>query len=544
MDFRKKLLVLTVSAMSFAGIAYGDACGTATLVSAPPNLLRLEGTAELVTDETIGCTGDTLTATTGQFIANLSLPVTSKQVSATLNEATLIITTTAGGAVATYPGTVSGDTVTFGTSALPVTFPTTAYTIRVANVRVNASTGAVGTYVTESLLATNQGVVIFAEVPDNVGYIEQGFAVPSLATGSVHNYAICQGNPATGTPGTSFGIKISELFGGAFKTITPTVAGNCGANPTADPPVVGTTCTETNGEAGSYNPTTTPAAPAGVGTANSGTEFLLTFANIPTGVTVYLPLTATNGTLTFTLVSSTTNPTPVAASIPTGSGLPAASAPVTSANGTGTAVYEVTATDNTVLGENATITGYVTAAAGFSTVATSPITVTVTPAPTGSINPTLVIPNFAASANPALTLSAFSVCQTSLLFPFVTNQLGFDTGLVLANTSTDPFTGVSNAVATPGTCALSFYGAGAPTPSTGVAAPGGTQASGTTNAFQLSSVAPGFQGYVIAVCNYLYGHGYAFIEYDLTQANGVAEGYLALVLGSARGQSPAETLTN
>jgi len=531
MDFRKKLLVLTVSAMSFAGVAYGDACGTQTPVPSPPNLLRLESTADLVTDEVIGCTGDTLTATTGQVIANLSLPVTSKQVSATLNEATLIITVTAGGAVSTYPGTISGSTVTFGTTLLPVNFPTTAYTIRVADVRVNSSSGAVATYVTESLLATNQGVVIFSASPDQVGYIEQGFAVPSLVTASVKNYAICNANPVTNVT-ASFSVKIAELFGGAFKTITPTVGTlTCGTAP----------CTVTNGEAGSYTPTTTPAAAAGVGTANSGTEFLFSFANIPTGVTVYLPVTVVSGTLTFTLVTSTTNTTPVAANAPTGSDFPVGVASITSANGTATAVYDVTATDNTVLGENATVTGFITAAPGFATTALSAVTVTVTPAPTGSVNPTLVIPNFATSSNPALTLSAFSVCQTSLLFPFVTNQVGFDTGIVLANTSTDPF---SFAAPTPGTCALNFYGAGAPTPSTGVAAPGGAQASGTTNAFQLSSVAPGFQGYVIAVCNYLYGHGYAFIEYDLTQANGVAEGYLALVLSSARGQSPAETLTN
>jgi hypothetical protein len=251
-----------------------------------------------------------------------------------------------------------------------------------------------------------------------------------------------------------------------------------------------------------------------------------------------MPLTATSGTLTLTLVTSLTNPTPVASNVPTGSDLPA-SAPLTSANGTATAVYEVTATDNTVLGENTNVKGYITAAAGFATTSLPAITVTVTPAPTGSVNPTLVIPNFTTSSNGALTLSAFSVCQTSLLFPFVTNQLGFDTGIVLANTSTDPF---SAAAPTPGTCALDFYGAGAPTPSTGVAAPGGSQASGTTNAFTLSSVAPGFQGYVIAVCNYLYGHGYAFLTYGLTQPTGIAEGYLALVI-SDRGPAPAETLT-
>ena len=88
-------------------------------------------------------------------------------------------------------------------------------------------------------------------------------------------------------------------------------------------------------------------------------------------------------------------------------------------------------------------------------------------------------------------------------------------------------------VPAPGTCTLNFYGAGAPTPSTGVAAPGGTQASGTTNAFLLSSVAAGFQGYVIAQCNYQFGHGFAFIAQNLGQPAGSTMGYLALELERA-----------
>ena len=39
---------------------------------------------------------------------------------------------------------------------------------------------------------------------------------------------------------------------------------------------------------------------------------------------------------------------------------------------------------------------------------------------------------------------------------------------------------------------------------------------------------PGFQGYMIASCNFQYGHGFAFIS-DLG-ASRVAEGYLALVM--------------
>jgi len=547
MDFRKKLLILAASSMAFAGLAYGDACGAAQInpTPAPPNLLRLEGTAELVTDINVACTGNTLVATTGQLIANLGLNVTSKQTAAgppAVNEATLLITPAATGVAAVYTGTISGSSVSFGTAAAPVTFPPGAYAMRVANIRVNASTGAVATYVGESLLATNQGVVIYATAgATNVGYIPGlGFATPTVS--GVNNYVICTGNPAKTPISSSFAVKISENFGGAFKSQTPamgpagSVAGMCGQVGG----VGGAPCTSTNGEQGSYLGAGTS------GTAASGTLFLFSFANIASGETIYVPTTASistaaNPNVTLTLITSLTNTTPVAASIPTGSTLPATYVALTNANGTATAVYDVTGTDNTVLGESVTITGYITANAGFATAAVSAVTVTVTPAGTGSVNPTLVIPNFTASSNPALTLSSFAVCTTSLLFPFVTNQLGFDTGIVLADTSTDPF-GAVGATAGPGACNLNFYGVGAPT--NPVAAPGGSQASGTTNAFQLSSVAPGFQGYVIAVCNYLYGHGYAFIEYNLTQGNGVAEGYLPLVINGTRGQATTEALLN
>jgi len=521
MVFRRKLLVLTVSAMSFAGLAYGDACSapgtTPTQPSLTPNLLRIEGTAELLADDIIACSGDSLAATTGQVIAQLSLPVTSKQTSSNpvTSEATLVINVggtvnnanglITGGTAFSYPGTVSGSQVTFGTTANPVVFPTTPYFIRFANIRVNASSGAIATYVAESVLATNQGVVIYATTPVNVGYIQQGFLV-SPPTG-VQNYVICTGNPAKTPISSSFSIKISELFGGAFKTQTG--AGTCG----------GAVCSVTNGEQGSYQ------GGGGVGTASSGTQFLFSFANIASGEVIYMPTTVTNGTVNFTLVTSLTNTTPVAASIPTGSTLPASYAPLTSANGAATAVYNVTGTDNTVLGENASFVGYITANAGFSTTAASAVTVTVTPAGTGSVNPTLIVPNFAVQNPTPAVLSAFGVCQTSLLFPFVTAAQGFDTGIALANTSTDPF----GTTGTPGTCALNLYGTGAPTTNTGIPAPGGTIASGTVATFQIggSGTAPGFQGYMIVVCNFQYAHGYAFILAG-SGTTAVAQGYLAL----------------
>jgi hypothetical protein len=122
-------------------------------------------------------------------------------------------------------------------------------------------------------------------------------------------------------------------------------------------------------------------------------------------------------------------------------------------------------------------------------------------------------------------------CRTLLLFPFVTNQGGFDTGLAISNTSQDPFGTAPQA----GGCTLYFYGnsngtgaAPSPAPITSIAGGGhfvGILSTGGTNGF---TGAPGFQGYIIAVCAFQYAHGYAFIS-DVG-ASDLAQGYLALII--------------
>ena len=108
---------------------------------------------------------------------------------------------------------------------------------------------------------------------------------------------------------------------------------------------------------------------------------------------------------------------------------------------------------------------------------------------------------------------------TNLLFPFVTSQAGFDTGLSIANTSADPF----GTAAQPGTCTLHFFGAAGvfhiPTPNI---VPGTNYS--TLVSTTLSNVPGGFQGYMIAVCNFQYAHGFAFVS-DIGARN-LAMGYL------------------
>jgi hypothetical protein len=106
------------------------------------------------------------------------------------------------------------------------------------------------------------------------------------------------------------------------------------------------------------------------------------------------------------------------------------------------------------------------------------------------------------------------------LYPYVTSIQGFDTGLAIANTSTDPFGTGAQA----GSCQLNWY-QGASNPAVGNT---GSIASGTVYTLLASTAVPGFNGYMIAVCSFQYAHGFAFIS-DLGARN-LAMGYLALVI--------------
>jgi hypothetical protein len=146
--------------------------------------------------------------------------------------------------------------------------------------------------------------------------------------------------------------------------------------------------------------------------------------------------------------------------------------------------------------------------------------------------------------------NAFTIirCETNLLWPYVINQAGFDTGMVIANTSSDPY----NTEAQEGPCTIYYYGAtnGGPAPAsqTTQTIKAGTQAIWTLSSGGNYGIAatPGFQGYVIARCQFRFAHGYAFIS-DVG-ASKLAQGYLALILDQGgfhrRTGQTAEALNN
>ena len=120
----------------------------------------------------------------------------------------------------------------------------------------------------------------------------------------------------------------------------------------------------------------------------------------------------------------------------------------------------------------------------------------------------------------------------SMLFPFVTNQAGFDTGIIISNTSSDPF----GTTPSSGSCTLNFFGGTATNPG---APPGpvstGTISSGFAYANVISSIAPGFQGYVIASCNFTGAAGFAFLSDAGARNIGLSES--AELLATPRGST-------
>jgi len=300
-----------------------------------------------------------------------------------------------------------------------------------------------------------------------------------------------------------------------------------------------------------------------VGTANSGTRIKFVFNNIPTNVTLSVPLTLVSGTnLTLALTTGGETGAFTAATATTGTGTTGFNGnfALTASGGSATAIYEVTVANLTVI-KSAMLTVYASFASNSVLAPAGPITVTTSyspsPATPGAAlpSPLPTIPYFS-NTGTVLNGSAFTACQTTLLFPYLTNLFGFETGIVIANTGLDNLnpTGKVTSVATgqTGACIINFYGStGAeggsqPTQPTAANFPSATNkptttiAPGTTHADVLTNVAGGpFQGYAIAVCPFLYAHGFAFIEYGLTTSSGLAEGYLADVINANRTSSVA-----
>jgi len=473
-----------------------------------------------------------------------------------------------------WGGSSAPNQVTF--YGIPIMPPTTAgaeRVFRMTNIRINANALAGGPLAGTTQVYAYISISGPTSVPVNNSTLVAGSVQSGLTTsmrnasdGSTapppYTFPQCTSTPST-LPGTALAfLRYSSNFGTAFKLRTGT-----GSSVPTNQNVPGTIY---NSESDFIPYNGTPliyglASSNQAGLADYGTRLKAVFNNVPTGVRIFVTTTnATNATTAATLATATTPYAQLVISETAGDGsgvpaIPAAGlvggttlnyAEIIPVNGTAMAVWEILGTNPSTL-ENFDFGVYILYSASPATNTPPPgaTTLNMSYAPTATqgaftasagalASGVLPVPRFADTSTAATTFT-IAQCTTSLLFPFVTNQVGFDTGIAIVNTTSDPFGTKPQA----GTCTLSFYGQNAPASFVTPSIPSGVGVAPAGNwAFQASNIAPNFEGYMIAVCNFQLAHGLGIIT-DLG-AQKLAYGYEALVLptgtGSRNGQNPEQ----
>jgi len=453
-------------------------------------------------------------------------------------------------------------------NGVPIDAPGTAgtRTIRITNIRANACiSGAGGTFLPTQLfeqIGVNGGETIILNNPVQVvASVQQGLitTVPIPA-----DYQQCNSVNASllgasgGVVAPPIDVIAQEGFAYSFKPRTYDQIVNRNMEPPTTPSLQNvpgfTYRTESGlvpdpdigavaqvaplgvpglvGDGGGFVDGTAGAeTPGPVGLATQGTQLQFAFSNVLAGVNLFVPNTITLSPAIG--YSYGGNPPGIAVLVGSGGGAGLTQLTIT---GTGAvAVYEVYYADAAVV---EVIDLPVTVAYISNTASNLPATgtgkVAVNFAPLSSVataSSSAPVPRFCQPYT-AQNLYTINPCTCDLLFPFVTNQSGFDTGIAIANTSLDPY----GTTPQQGTVTLYYYGgttgggAAPPAQTTNAPVPGGSEL-----VFQLSSgggygiaATPGFQGYIISIANFQYCHAFAFIS-DVG-AQKLAEGYLAISL--------------
>ena len=148
-------------------------------------------------------------------------------------------------------------------------------------------------------------------------------------------------------------------------------------------------------------------------------------------------------------------------------------------------------------------------------------------------------PRFIDSANDPEVFVTVTRCTTTLLYPFVTSTFGLDTGIAVSNTSVD----WKGTAAQRGACTMHFigktlgetgFGDVEITEQVSVILEGGEQLAFSlllANPDQgIDDPVPDFQGFIVAMCDFQFAHGYAFITDGASGFPTLAQGYLALIM--------------
>jgi hypothetical protein len=504
MNFRKGIFALAVGSLGLTGIASAQVTCTTAAPTPSTAFVRGEGTTERVPDITIsGCTPGavpptvTVSITTSAGITNLLATGSTTNVDATANFF---------GGAAPVQGVLTGGTLTFTVSTGANLGTTYASGIVISGVRVNASSVPLNTSITATAVG-NQGLILTgaAAAATPVAYTQPSFTKPTVL--GFKNQAIC-----------SAGSAVVPLLEAGIST----------------------------GFAGSF-------APEGTAT---GEYISVTFGNLSSGANYYVPVSITGAGnalpagLTAVLVSSNSSTSPIAGGNigPTGATVGGV-AQVTATNGSASALYWVTgataATNAFIVPLYAVTTSGATAGINSAPTVSAMLTSPATGYDQFSSTQTALSGSASSSATalgglafPTITINGvnwdaatntgsgeLTSCATTLLFPYILNAGGYDTGVALTNAS------AGTSVSQDGTCSVQFFGSGAPSTNPYVT---GSITAGNVGAFTVSGVASGFVGYAIATCNFQDAHGFAFITDGFgTPGRGLSQGYLAIVTSAA-----------
>jgi hypothetical protein len=472
-------------------------------------------------------------------------------------------------------------------NGIPILAPVTAgfaRVFRITNIRANGSAlanfGTQGTTPVLASVAISSGVQLQNPVP-TVGFLYNGLGATAVRNAGNSGGGTSINLLQCGTAGLTSGavLRFTEGFAAAFKTrvATNTTAATpysgaltSGSGPVSSASIIQNVPAQIlPGSESGFVLGSTMGGTAGL--ADFGSRLKATFNNIPTGVNIFVSTTNLNSSggvntsastntsvapfntipnvapgitnqMIAALVLSETAPNGPGGFLPlvsntnnSGGTLLFGPLPV-DANGTATAVWEVLAS-NPNAGESAEFAVFYsfTGNPAQNIPPTTPAgTVSMSFAPTfSSVTASSLIPRFT-PAQTSSTIVTVALCQTTLLYPFVTNANGLDTGIAVANTTSDPF-GTRNQN---GTCTLNFFGTAQGTTNTATTP---TIAAGTVYADSVQNLRPGFNGYVIAVCNFQLAHGYALVS-DIGIRNW-ATNYLALVLPTGTGNRNGVTVT-
>jgi len=607
-DFRKLFLALSVLAVLALPVIAQPPPNVTCVSSSAPVLIRDGGLTELVGDVMLECTNNsTINVQSDIQVQMISAPITNKVLDSTgsnnecqqpnpikcVTDAVIAAKWPTLGAPPAAPGVVPGMNPTYITGLLQknpindqpnlrysVLFPGvpipagTTTSLRISNIRI-APNGITpnGSQPVNALVTTTNVVV----TPNNV--LAVAYVLPPLdfqttscdgTAASIPTFKQCIGqNSDTTRMTTTFNVQFIELLALAFKPRIPTLTG---------PAIVGSIYLS---ESGYILGTLT--SPGGslvthVGEATTGTNLLLRFSNIPTGVSIYVTkqnvLTGTSevgGTPVITASNSADAGSNLMSCSGADTNQPAIK--VTLSGGAGQVAWVVDSIDSSYQHQKIISFGVAISYVPDTAIDSPGLTGT----PPGQVNGSIAPLSAKDYATPIASLTTtgdtalprfrdtkkgsdiFVIvpCVTNILFPYVTIKAGFDTGIALVNTSKDD--PVLETKTQHGYCTMYYFDGKTdgttPHPQKTCDIPGGGMTTFSmmtqggipnqtcpppeSNEITTNQPVPiGWQGYAIASCRFQFGRGYAFIS-DRNIPGLGSQGYLPLILPACtNGRSP------